>query len=871
MKPISEYTMDNTSETADSAINNVVAGALPGSVVWQVDSVSDYSPFAKLFASGLTKNGRPLVYFHFTDQRILNLPHDSLTVKDVDPQVGFEPFIDDMLRIVQTHGNRCAYLFDCMSPLAADWYSDQMVGNFFALVCNALRSVNGTACFAILRNQHSQYAVDPITASAHAVLDVCHHEDNLYVQPLKIDYTNIFCQHRLHAWENGRLIPVLDSHNAASVLTCGRRDNLGLARHHLGVWSQTFVEAERLLRSKNASDKQRMALRDRILRMAVSRDERVLGLVKKYFTLEALVFLGTRMLGTGLIGGKAADMLLARAALIHKSREWNELLETHDSFFIPSDVFYTFLVQNAVWPLRRQLLNTLERVDIAKEAQRRIHTGEFPPHIIKRLSDMLDYFGETPLVVRSSSLLEDSFGNAFSGKYESVFCINQGDREVRLEELTAAIKTVYASAMNKDALEYRSVHGLLDRDEQMAILVQRVAGAFHGPLYFPHLAAVGFSFNPFVWHEDINPRAGVLRLVCGLGTRAVNRADDDHTRLVALNAPMLRLEHHEGDLPAPAQHWVDVLDLEQGKVISTLFREIATHLPETTLHTIASEDAAVLRAAKRHKLKHPFALRLSFEKLLGQTDFATKIKEMLAILEESYGVPVDVEFAVNFSAQGNYRIHLLQCRPMQVKGVDQPTLPKLEVNTAQIVLQSNGPVIGRSRVIPIDYLLYVTPKEYSALPEREQYRVARLIGEINKRLEANKQKKNLMLIGPGRWGSTTPTLGLPVSFTEINNAVAICEVLALRDNLVTEVSLGTHFFNDLVEVDMLYMALTSGDDGAVLDAHYLNSAKNRLAALLPEAVRYEKIIRLIDPGMSSHEHLLLHADVMKQTVCLYRQ
>jgi pyruvate, water dikinase len=103
-------------------------------------------------------------------------------------------------------------------------------------------------------------------------------------------------------------------------------------------------------------------------------------------------------------------------------------------------VFYTFLVQNTVWPLRRQLLNALGRVDIAKEAQRRIHKGAFPPHIIKRFSDMLDYFGETPLVVRSSSLLEDSFGNAFSGKYESVFCMNQGDRATRLDELTKAIK-----------------------------------------------------------------------------------------------------------------------------------------------------------------------------------------------------------------------------------------------------------------------------------------------------------------------------------------------------------------------------------------------------------------------------------------------
>ncbi len=860
--------------TDDFALNTVADGTLSGSVVWQVDVVEDYKPFAACYAAGQKRIKKQVVYFHFTDQKILAISKDCGTAKAVNPQAGFEPFIDDILGVIQNYGNRRAYLFDCISPLAADWFSDQMVGNFFSIICDALRAVEGTACFAILRNQHSQYAVDPITQAAHTVLDVCSYEGRFFVQPLKIDYPEMSCRHRLHAWTENGLVPVNDSHVAASVLTSSRRDNLGLARHHLGIWSQTFVEAGMLLQATqedNDTESKRQAMQDRILRMAVSRDERVLGLVRKYFTLEDLVFLGTRMLGTGLIGGKAADMLLARAALVRESPQWHTLLETHDSFFIPSDVFYTFLVQNNVWPLRRKLLNALGRVDIAKEAQRRIHKGAFPPHIIKRFSDMLDYFGETPLVVRSSSLLEDSFGNAFSGKYESVFCMNQGDRATRLDELTRAIKTVYASAMSQDALEYRAVHGLLERDEQMAILVQRVAGAFHGSRYFPHLAAVGFSFNPFVWHEDIDPRAGVLRLVFGLGTRAVNRSDDDYTRLVALNAPTLRPEHHEGDLPVPAQQWVDVLDLDTGKLATTLFREIAPLLSESALQMVASEDAAVIRAAKRHKLRQPFALRLAFEKLLSRTDFPGKVKEMLAILENSYGVPVDVEFAVNISEQGTWRIHLLQCRPMQVKGVEYATLPKLEVSREKVVLQSAGPIIGRSRLVPVDYLVYITSAGYSSLPEREQYGVARIIGEINKRVAAGQSRGNLMLIGPGRWGSTTPTLGVPVSFTEINHAVAICEVLALRDDLITEVSLGTHFFNDLVEVDMLYMALTHGSGDAFINTYYLEHAKNRLSAWLPEAVRYEKIIRLIDPAKSGHERILLHADVMKQDVCLYRE
>ncbi len=863
----------NNGKTDEAVLGQIAAGAHAGAVVWQVAAVADYEPFAAFYAEGIGNQQKRLVYFHFTDQKILLAETDAVTVISANPQTGFEPFIDSILRIIQDQGNRSAYLFDCISPLVADWYSDQMVGNFFAIVCAALRAANATACFSILRNQHSQYATDPITQTAHAVLDVCHFKGHLYVQPLKLEYETVSCRHRLHVWGHDGLHPVLDSHSAAAVLTSSRRDNLGLARHHLGVWSRTFVEAEALLRTARndaGCDAKIQAMRDRILRMAVSRDERVLQLVHKYFSLEDLVFLGTRMLGTGLIGGKAADMLLARAALAQQDAQWHNILEAHDSFFIPSDVFYTFLVQNGVWPLRRQLLSAPGRRDIAKEAQRRIHNGTFPPHIMKRFSDMLDYFGETPLVVRSSSLLEDSFGNAFSGKYESVFCINQGPRAARIEELAAAIQTVYASAMDEDALDYRAAHGLLERDEQMAILVQRVAGAFHGSRYFPHLAAVGFSFNPYVWHEDIDSRAGVLRLVFGLGTRAVNRSDDDYTRLVALNAPLLRPDHHETDLPAPAQQWVDVLDLEEGRVVSAGFREIAPLTPTDILQIFASEDQELLRAARKHKLRRPFAFRLSFETLLAKTDFPEKMRVMLATLEESYGVPVDVELAVNFTASGDYRINLLQCRPMQVKGVNHPVLPKLEPTREQIVIETAGPVIGRSRFISIDYLLYIAPTRYSALPERDQYAVARLIGEFNRRIAAHDSRGNLMLVGPGRWGSTSPALGLPVSFAEINRAAAICEILALRDDLVTEVSLGTHFFNDLVEVDMLYMAVQHDDKRVILNTDFLENAPNRLIALLPGAAQYEHVIRLVETGADANERLFLRADTIKQHVCVCR-
>ena len=159
-----------------------------------------------------------------------------------------------------------------------------------------------------------------------------------------------------------------------------------------------------------------------------------------------------------------------------------------------------------------------------------MQTGEFPEYIVNQFVEMLDYFGQSPIIVRSSSLLEDNFGNAFSGKYKSVFCVNQGTRRERLKAFLSAVREVYASTMGHEALNVQVPGADCSiSDEQMALLVQRVSGSVFGNLFFPQIAGVGLSFNPYSWSEKIKPESGMIRLVCGLGTRAVDRHDDDYT------------------------------------------------------------------------------------------------------------------------------------------------------------------------------------------------------------------------------------------------------------------------------------------------------------------------------------------------------
>ena len=431
------------------------------------------------------------------------------------------------------------------------------------------------------------------------------------------------------------------------------------------------------------------------------------------------------------------------------------MLEAHDSFFIGSDVFYSFLVENGCWWLRQKQRDPSGFLDNVEEARRRILMGNFPDHIVKEFSEMLDYFGQSPIIVRSSSLLEDNYGNAFAGKYESVFCANQGPHHKRLQDFLSAVKTIYASTMSEKALRYRAQRGLLDQDEQMSLLVQRVSGVRYDGLFYPQVAGVGLSRNPYVWNKCIDPKAGVVRLVFGLGTRAVDRSDDDYTRIVALNAPDRRPESDVDEVRQYSQRKVDVIDLDANQLASHEFTEVAERSRRLPVHIASAGGALSYGGRKRHTGKP--AAGAHFEHLLSQTPLVDDMRQMLQILQDAYDYPVDLEFTANFFDRDQYRINLVQCRPLQVASDTAAVELPETISLDDCILEAHGAVIGQSRVNLIDRLVYVPPSVYGQLPVRDRYSVARLIGRLL-HLEEPRPRSHVMLIGPGRWGTTTPSL-----------------------------------------------------------------------------------------------------------------
>lgn len=835
------YNLDlNTFSTGLPGLDRTLQGLQAGdNVVWQVETVDEYLPFVLPYWEECLRQRRKLVYFRFARHReLIKDTRGALCVR-LRPEDGFERFVGEMLDVIEAQGLAACYVFDWLSDLAVDWYSDRMLGNFFRITCPYLYDLKTIAYFGLRKDQHSFHATDPIHNTAQVILEVHRKRDQLYVHPQKVWQRYTPTLYMIHAWENNDFRPVTNSAQITDILATVPQPWLDFSVHRLGVWTRTFRQAQATLnavRNGKKSATEADAFFQRIVKMQMTRDERFVSLVRKYFDLGDMIEIMKRMIGTGLIGGKSLGMLLARAILKKASPALAEKLEGHDSFFIGSDVFYTYLVQNGCWWLRRRQKDYDLLLKNAEEARQKMLTGTFPDFIEDQFAEMLQYFGQSPIIVRSSSLLEDNYGNAFSGKYESVFCANQGSPPERLQAFMSAVRTVYASTMSPDGLDYRRHHGLLEQDEQMALLVQRVSGEMYGETYFPQLAGVGFSFNPFVWHEDIDPNAGMLRLVFGLGTRAVDRTDDDYTRLVALNAPLKRPEGKSGDARAFTQRRADILDLRANRLVARDFRDLAGVLPPSLLELLAEQGGS-----------GPNDWVLNFDELLGRTELAQDLRQMLQILQEAYDYPVDTEFTINFLPDGRYRINLLQCRPFQVKIKGEGSRVRIpsHVRPENTVLESAGPIIGHSVATGIDRLIYVVPSVYSQMSMSQRYSVARAIGRLT-HLERSGLPPTIMLIGPGRWGTSMPSLGVPVSFAEINTVAIICELALMHEGLIPDISLGTHFFNDLVEMDMLYLAVSPGKPGHHLNENIILRCPNRLTDLLPSVADLAPAIWVIE-------------------------
>mgnify|MGYP000248984686 CR=1 FL=1 len=576
------------------------------------------------------------------------------------------------------------------------------------------------------------------------------------------------------------------------------------------------------------------------------------GVAREYLDIHTLREIHRRRIGRGKIGGKAAGMVLAHRILQRDDPADPLPLSSHvtipDSYFIGADAFYDFLAYNGIY-LFNQKYKTRDEIEADyPETYERLVRGQFPEDFVDSLAMLVERLGSGPLIVRSSSLLEDSFGGAFAGKYDSFFCPNQGTLAENLAALLDAIRRVYASTFKPDALFYRQQVGLVDYDERMAILIQRVAGSRYGRYFFPAVAGVAFGRNPWRWNRHIRREDGFMRIVWGLGTRAVERVAHDYPRMVALSHPHLRPEITAADMRKYSQHLVDVIDLEDNTFQTRPISEIiGADYPFIELLASVDEGDYIRPFHFTGDAIAPHQFVLTFDRLLKDRTFITLMKAILSKLERAYGRPVDVEFTVEIqpdpaSSRPRFMIHLLQCRPLSSPAADPAQPLPAYIPAGDIVLTSTR-LVPQGLVSRIAYVVYVPPERYARIPDQATRReIGRIVGRLNKRLAGQRY----ILVGPGRWGSVNLDLGVSVSYADIYNAAMLVEIAFAGPDGTPEVSYGTHFFQDLVEAHIYPLALFPEEEGTIFNRAFFEETPNVLADLLPDDAGYAEYVRVID-------------------------
>jgi pyruvate, water dikinase len=840
------------------ALDDLLQGIRLGdNVVWQVDSLDDYTHFARSFITRSIRDGFKCIYIRFAAHAPVLQPRQGLTIIDVDASPGFDFFSTAVHRIIDENGKKVCYVFDNLSDLVNKWATDELLANFFQFTCPYLFELDTITYFALTRNQHAAGTIARIRDTTQILIDLYHVGRQAYIHPLKVwdRYSSeMFIPHVL---SGDNWLPVFQSGDAAALSVSASKRPAGIASNSIAPWDSVFsklIQYQGIASELPEAKREIVALKQELTRMMIGNHPDFNKLADKYLTVDDLMQIRNRMIGSGRVGGKAAGMLVARKALLKENdKDFSSILEEHDSFFIGSDVFFTFLVDNNFFRLKSERSRNLQfSPEEFEDIELKFLEGRFPREIIEQFKNMLDYFGQAPIIVRSSSLLEDSFGNAFAGKYRSEFCANQGTPEHRLEVFLRAVKLVYASALNPDALIYRRKRGLGENDEQMAILVQRVSGMPYRRYFFPSMAGVAFSHNLYAWTNRIDPQKGMIRLVFGLGTRAVNRVGGDYPRMIAVSNPELRPEIGR-QIAKYCQKNVDLLDLEANEFATHPVREILTPPDYPNLNffvSTLSEDLVTDSISSSFDTSSQ-KLILTFNNLIKNTDMVRIINKILTTLERTWGQPVDIEFTASIGQDDKVKINLLQCRPLRLPRIpSSPVAVPQKLDAGNILFQSSR-VISGGVIDSIRYIIYIDPDAYARIQSVDEKRsIGRVIGKLNEYFRGKEEK--IIAVGPGRWGSNNIDLGVNVSYSDIDNFTVLVEVGHTRAGAEPELSYGTHFFQDLVEADIIYIPVFPDKKSAGFNNRFFTQSANELSKIIPEYAEFKDIIRVIDVPASYH-------------------
>jgi hypothetical protein len=437
--------------------------------------------------------------------------------------------------------------------------------------------------------------------------------------------------------------------------------------------------------------------------------------------------------------------------------------------------------------------------------------------------------------VRSSSLLEDTQFHPFAGIYQTYMIPNSDpDPAVRLRQLLTAIKRVYASTFYRAASDYIRMTSLRPEDEKMAVIVQQMVGAPHGSRFYPEVSGVARSYN-FYPAGPQKPEDGIVAVALGLGKTIVEGGAT--VRFCPKYPDHLQQFFSAGDALHDTQRTFYALDLTSSRAITSIADErivpfdLRAAEEDGTLQWVASTYSAE-NDALYDGLSRPGARVVTFAPILRHRllPLATALEALCRLGAKGIGTPVEIEFAADLS-KSPAKLGLLQMRPL-VLNQEMEELSIDDIPAGELVCQSSQ-VLGHGAIRDLCDVVVVDVGTFDRSRSAE---AARAVAKINARLMS--ERRNYVLIGPGRWGSLDPLLGIPVKWDQICGARAIVEA-GFRD-LSIDPSQGSHFFQNLTAFQVGYFSVSPRVRNSFVDWNWLASQQAVESGPLVRHIRLDR-------------------------------
>ena len=558
-------------------------------------------------------------------------------------------------------------------------------------------------------------------------------------------------------------------------------------------------------------------------------------------------------IGHGSLGGKArglafANLLLSQKNIIKKYPDIN--IRVPKIISIGTDEFDEFMDLNDLWDLSLKANNN----DTILNAFIKSHLPEKISNILKDVINNISY----PLAIRSSSLLEDSQYQPLAGMYSTFMLPNSNPSKIeRHKQLCEAIKRVYASTFfqGPKSLMTNTIHR--QEEEKMGIIIMELGGKKHAELFYPSFSGVAQSFNYYPV-SYMKREEGVLFTALGLGKTIV---DGEKSLRFSPKYPKILPQYYSVKSTINnSQNKFYALDMNKGK--NPLKKGEAKNLKKFDI-SIAEQDGELKHIASvvtrddtiRDSLNYKGIRVLTFSNIIKYNIFPLNdiITDLMKACEKALGCPVEIEFAVNINNNNFDEFCLLQIKPMVIGNKNEKINIEKNKKENNYICYSNQ-VLGNGKTDNIYHIMYVNPDTFKRESTQD---IAKEIELLNKKLGS---KNPYLLIGPGRWGTADPWLGIPVEWDQISNVKSIVEIGI--EELNPDPSFGSHFFQNIANLRIGYFTINKKYHKEYIDWNWIKSHRNKFSQKFVNVISLNKPLFIKIDGINSQGIILKNEEAI---------